>query len=57
MAIEKTMVLWGTSPTAAKGYAIVFWAVSFVPVTLIGLLAMWREGLTVSRLAARDTEE
>ena len=59
VAIEKTMVLWLSAPIlgqtmaaeeptvqAAKAFAIVFWGVSFVPVTAIGLMAMFREGLT-----------
>ena len=45
IAIEKTMVLWGVPDAESKGFAIVFWAVSFVPVTVVGLVAMWREGL------------
>ena len=45
------MVLWGQSDAAAQGFAIVFWAVSFAPVTLIGVAAMWREGLSRERLS------
>lgn len=47
VAIEKTLVLWGQPVVAAKGFAIVFWAVSFLPVLSVGLLAMWREGLSL----------
>lgn len=50
VAMEKTMLLWGQSSAAAQGFAIVFWAVSFLPVTLFGLLAMWREGIHMSDL-------
>ena len=50
-AMEMTMVLWGQSDAAAQGFAIVFWAVSFAPVTLIGVVAMWREGLSRERLS------
>mgnify|MGYP000129386577 CR=1 FL=1 len=49
-AMEMTMVLWGQSDAAAQGFAIVFWAVSFMPVTAIGVVAMWREGLSPARL-------
>ena len=45
IAIEKTMVLWGVPGAESKGFAIVFWAVSFVPVTVVGMVAMWREGI------------
>ena len=48
VAIEKTMVLWGVPDAESKSFALVFWGVSFVPVTLVGMTAMWREGLSMS---------
>ncbi len=54
VAIEKTLLLWGQSATPAKGFAIVFWAVSFLPVLIVGLSAMWREGLSLRGLGRRD---
>ncbi len=50
VAIEKTLVLWGQPVVAAKSFAIVFWAVSFLPVLGVGLLAMWREGLSLGAI-------
>ncbi len=50
VVIEKTLVLWAVAATPAAAYAIVFWAVSFVPVTATGLVALWREGLTLGGL-------
>ncbi len=49
-AMEMTMELWGQTSAVSQGFAIVFWAVSFLPVTLIGVIAMWREGFSASRL-------
>ena len=37
VAIETTLLLWAQDATIAKGFALIFWGVSFVPVTLIGL--------------------
>lgn len=54
MAIEKTLVLWGLEVSPAKGYAVVLWGVSFLPVTLFGLVALWREGISLGSLLARD---
>ena len=48
VAIEKTMVLWGVPDAESKSFALVFWGVSFVPVTLVGMTAMWREGLSMA---------
>ena len=50
VAIEKTLVLWQVPEASAEAFAIVFWAVSFVPVTALGLLAIWREGITLGSL-------
>ncbi|MCB9744850.1 MAG: flippase-like domain-containing protein [Alphaproteobacteria bacterium] len=57
VAIEKTLVLWSVSVSPAKAFAIVFWGVSFLPVTLIGLLALWREGLSLSGIWSSEREE
>ena len=48
------MVLWGVPDAESKGFAIVFWAVSFVPVTVVGLVAMWREGLGMKDLTEHE---
>ena len=50
VAIQKTMELWDVDPTHAKAFAIIFWGVSFLPVTLMGLVAMWSEGLSLGGL-------
>jgi len=53
VAIEKTLVLWGLDATPAKGFAMVFWGISFLPVACLGLLALWREGLSIGEILAR----
>ena len=35
VAMEKTMLLWQQTPADAAGFAILFWAVSFIPVTIL----------------------
>lgn len=50
LAMEKTMLLWGQEAAVAQGFALVFWAVSFLPVTLVGVVAIWREGLDLRSL-------
>lgn len=44
VAVEAALRLWGLDPAPAQAYAIVFWAVSFVPVATVGTLLSWREG-------------
>jgi len=50
LAMTSTMKLWGQADAVSDGFAIMFWAVSFLPVTVVGLLAMWREGLSLTSL-------
>jgi uncharacterized protein (TIRG00374 family) len=57
MAIEKTLLLWGMEAAPSKGYAVLLWGVSFLPVTLLGLVALWREGLSMGSLLVRDKAE
>lgn len=53
VAIEKTLVLWGLDTAPAKGFAMVFWGISFLPVTCLGLWALWREGLSLGEVLVR----
>ena len=50
IAMEKTMILWGQGLLAAQGFALVFWAVSFLPVSLIGIILFTREDISISEL-------
>ena len=54
VAIEKTMVLWGVPGSESKSFALMFWVVSFVPVTVVGMIAMWREGLSFGQIGPRE---
>lgn len=56
VAMEKTMLLWGQSKTAADAFAIAFWAVSFLPVTAVGVVALWREGIDQTALESAEAE-
>jgi len=47
---------FGADPDVAGAAAIVLHAVSFVPVTLIGLVFMWQDGLTLGRLKGMRAE-
>ena len=56
VAMEQTMLLWSVEPTGAKAFAMLFWAVSFIPVTTLGLLALWREGLSLREIWSTERE-
>lgn len=44
-AIESALRIWGMDPAPAQAFAIVFWAVSFVPVSVLGAVFWLREGM------------
>ncbi len=50
MAIAKTLELWGQPSGPAEAFAVVMWGVSFLPVTVLGAIFWWREGLSTSLL-------
>lgn len=56
VAIQTTLVLWGLDAGPAQAFAIVFWAVSFVPVATLGAILSWREGLSLAALKAQTDE-
>ena len=47
---------FGADPEVAGAAAIVLHAVSFVPVTILGLVFMWQDGLTLGRLKGMSAE-
>jgi len=57
IAIEKTMVLWGQPVTSSKSFALIFWAVSFLPVAAVGLMALWREGMSLASFSSRARQQ
>lgn len=57
VAIEKTLVLWGQDAGPSQAFAIVFWGVSFLPITFVGALLWWREGLSSAILRAPEPGE
>jgi len=57
VAVSETLKAWGVAVGAAQGFAVLFWLMSFVPVTVIGLLLLWREGLKFRELFGPDLAE
>ncbi len=57
VAIERTLALWGQDAGPSQAFAIVFWAVSFVPVTLAALVLSGREGVRLADFARGEVAE
>jgi uncharacterized protein (TIRG00374 family) len=54
--MEALTSFFGAKPDDAAAAAIVLHAVSFVPVTILGLILMWQEGLTLGGLKGMREE-
>lgn len=48
VAIENALRIWGMDPAPAQAFAVLFWAVSFVPVSTLGAVFWVREGLRLA---------
>ncbi len=57
VAIEKTLVLWGQDAGPAQAFAIIFWGVSFLPITTVGAFFWWKEGLSLTLLRRNEVEK
>jgi hypothetical protein len=54
IAIQKTLDVFGVGLSSAQSFAIILWAVSIIPVTIIGLLFLWREGMSLGEISHYD---
>ncbi len=54
VAMEETLKLFAAPVAVAKGAALVFWAICYLPVTAVGLLLAWRRGLPLSQATAKS---
>lgn len=50
VAIENALRIWGMSPAPAQAFAIILWAVSFVPVGTLGAFYWMQEGMRLADL-------
>ena len=48
VAIENALRIWGMDAAPAQAFAVLFWAVSFVPVSTLGAVFWVREGLRLA---------
>lgn len=50
-AAANTLKLFGVDPQKANPYSLIVHAVMFVPVTLMGLVYLWRENLSLAKIS------
>ncbi len=51
IATQKSLAIFGVGLSSAQSYAITLWALSVIPVTLVGLLFLWREGMSLGEIS------
>lgn len=56
IAVLKSLEIFGIHATAAQSYAIVLWAISILPSTVLGFLFLWREGIAFREVVKLEEE-
>ncbi|MCF6159278.1 MAG: flippase-like domain-containing protein [wastewater metagenome] len=56
IAILKSLNIFGIQSAAAQSYAIVLWLISILPSTVMGLLFLWREGISFREVVKLEEE-
>ncbi|MFQ5686974.1 MAG: lysylphosphatidylglycerol synthase transmembrane domain-containing protein [Candidatus Scalindua sp.] len=54
IATQKTLDIFGVGLSSAQSFAIILWALSIIPVTIIGLMFLWREGMSFGEISHYD---
>jgi len=54
IAIQKTLDVFGVGLSSAQSFAIILWALSIIPITIVGLLFLWREGMSLGEISHYD---
>ena len=54
IATQKSLDVFGIGLSSAQSLAILLWAVTIIPVTVVGLLFLWREGLSFGEISHID---
>ncbi len=51
IAVQKTLDVFGVGLSSAQSFAIILWGLSIIPVTIVGLLFLWREGMSFGEIS------
>jgi uncharacterized membrane protein YbhN (UPF0104 family) len=57
IATQKSLDVFGIGLSSAQSFAILLWAVSVIPITIVGLLFLWREGVSFGEISHYDEEK
>ena len=51
LATQKSLEVFNIEIATSQSYAIALWAISIIPITIIGILFLWREGISLKDLS------
>lgn len=54
IATQKSLDVFGVGLSSAQSFAIILWALSIIPITIVGLLFLWREGMSFGEISHYD---
>ncbi len=54
IATQKSLDVFGVGLSSAQSFAIILWALSIIPVAIVGLLFLWREGMSLGEISHYD---
>ncbi len=57
IATQKSLDVFGAGLSSAQSFAILLWAVNIIPITVAGLLFLWREGISFGEISHYDEEK
>ena len=51
LATQKALEVFNIETVASQSYAISLWAISIIPITIVGILFLWKEGISFKDLS------
>ena len=54
IATQKSLAVFGVGLSSAQSFAIILWALSIIPIVIVGLLFLWREGMSFGEISHYD---
>jgi uncharacterized membrane protein YbhN (UPF0104 family) len=54
IATQKSLDVFGVGLSSAQSFAIILWAVTIIPIIIVGLLFLWREGVSFGEISHYD---
>jgi uncharacterized membrane protein YbhN (UPF0104 family) len=51
IATQKSLDVFGVGLSSAQSFAIILWMVCIIPVTVVGILFLWREGMSFGEIS------